>query len=150
MRYYIGVTTENDRTSLTHSPKGTTWKNHKYLRKEGGRYVYSEGKTTKLSSMKKRKNSNSTGEMVGDSQHGGYLPDTIPKKVKKKECYPEGSRLYLRQNPFSYLWRYYSEKRNHTKQTVEQSDCFRKRCSGQVGKCKEKEEKETNAQLRQW
>lgn len=90
MRYYIGVTTENDRTSLTHSPKGTTWKNHKYLRKEGGRYIYSEGKNAKPESMKKRKNKDSTGEMVGDSQRGGYLPDTIPKKTKKKNAVQKG------------------------------------------------------------
>lgn len=28
------------RNSLMHSPKGTTWKNHKYIKKENGRYIY--------------------------------------------------------------------------------------------------------------
>lgn len=30
------------RNSLIHSPKGTTWKNHKYIRKEEKRYIYRE------------------------------------------------------------------------------------------------------------
>lgn len=30
------------RNSLIHSPKGTTWKNHKYIRKEEKRYIYKE------------------------------------------------------------------------------------------------------------
>lgn len=30
------------RNSLIHSPKGTTWKNHKYLIKDGNRYIYKE------------------------------------------------------------------------------------------------------------
>ena len=29
---------------LEHSKKGTTWKNHKYLRKEGKRYFYKENR----------------------------------------------------------------------------------------------------------
>lgn len=29
------------RNSLIHSPKGTTWKDHKYIKKENGRYIYS-------------------------------------------------------------------------------------------------------------
>lgn len=28
------------RNSLIHSPKGTTWKNHKYIKKIDGRYIY--------------------------------------------------------------------------------------------------------------
>lgn len=28
------------RNSLIHSPKGTTWKDHKYIKKENGRYIY--------------------------------------------------------------------------------------------------------------
>lgn len=27
-------------TTLEHSIKGSTWKNHKYIRKEGDRYIY--------------------------------------------------------------------------------------------------------------
>lgn len=30
------------RNSLIHSPKGTTWKDHKYIRKENKRYIYKE------------------------------------------------------------------------------------------------------------
>lgn len=30
------------RNSLMHSPKGTTWKKHKYIRKEEKRYIYKE------------------------------------------------------------------------------------------------------------
>lgn len=30
------------RNSLMHSPKGTTWKNHKYIRKDGKTYIYKE------------------------------------------------------------------------------------------------------------
>lgn len=30
------------RNSLIHSPKGTTWKKHKYIRKEEKRYIYKE------------------------------------------------------------------------------------------------------------
>lgn len=34
------MVTYNDYWILCHSFKGTTWKNHKYIRKEGGRYIY--------------------------------------------------------------------------------------------------------------
>lgn len=35
----FGLTYNN---SFAHSPKGTTWKDHKYLKKDGGRYIYRE------------------------------------------------------------------------------------------------------------
>lgn len=31
---------KNQRNDLQHSPKGTTWKKHKYIKKVNGRYVY--------------------------------------------------------------------------------------------------------------
>lgn len=33
--------------SLMHSPKGTTWKNHKYIKKVDGRYIYNLKDTAK-------------------------------------------------------------------------------------------------------
>lgn len=32
------------RNSLMHSPKGTTWKDHKYIKKIDGKYIYKEAK----------------------------------------------------------------------------------------------------------
>ena len=38
MVYTLGFTKDY----LAHSAKGTTWKDHKYIRKENGRYIYDE------------------------------------------------------------------------------------------------------------
>lgn len=40
------------RNSLMHSPKGTTWKDHKYIKIENGRYIYETAKN-KISRLSK-------------------------------------------------------------------------------------------------
>lgn len=42
------------RNSLMHSPKGTTWKNHKYIRKDGKTYIYKERNMTPTAEDKVR------------------------------------------------------------------------------------------------
>lgn len=48
---------QNDfRDYLEHSVKGQTWKNHKYIRKENGRYIYPEDVRVNDSSLRNRRN----------------------------------------------------------------------------------------------
>lgn len=49
------------RTELSHSSKGSSWKDHKYIRKEGNKYIYAD--SPENSSDQENKNQTSTEEV---------------------------------------------------------------------------------------
>lgn len=59
-----------DVNDLLHSPKGTTWKDHKYIKKENGRYIYPGQKTGASVSM------------VGELNYPKYIGGTIRYESK--------------------------------------------------------------------
>ena len=56
--------------SLFHSAKGTTWKKHKYVRKEGDRYIYPEDlKTLSLTKETKQDTAAERARKGGESAY---------------------------------------------------------------------------------
>ena len=75
---------QNDfRDYLEHSAKGQTWKDHKYIRKENGRYIYPEdvGKTYKTYNYLKNRN-------------GGYeRPESLSDAIDNAQKFSKDARF---------------------------------------------------------
>ena len=61
---------------LAHSAKGTTWKNHKYIKKEGDRYIYEA--TSKMTSAAKN-----VGKMAKEKQEHDDRVNELKDKLKE-------------------------------------------------------------------
>lgn len=79
---------------IMHSSKGSTWKNHKYIRKEGNRYIYKESKGSSKSN-----NAKST---VYNDEDVVYYDDrgaiTMDKTKATKAVHPDGSTEKVNKN----------------------------------------------------
>lgn len=75
---------EMSRNDLIHSAKGTTWKDHKYIKKENGRYFYTN------------KGSKRTEEMAQDKLRKLGVSERNLGKVYNRlmKDYPDGENLF--------------------------------------------------------
>ena len=70
---------------LMHSTKGTSWKKHKYIRKEGDRYIYKEDD---LSGAAQRMNTYSTAKDEDMDEHGIKKDSRLGKDLKSIDNNP--------------------------------------------------------------
>lgn len=85
---------------LIHSAKGTTWTNHKYIRKEGKRYIYKEESDSKRESRKNgegaTENKKSPQEILNDLKKSGkYTAEELARfgKMTAEELSRIGSSV---------------------------------------------------------
>lgn len=67
---------------LQHSPKGTTWKDHKYIKKVNGRYVYPDVKISGSNKKMKAQPAIYQDSFPEDFSVGGRLRDEFHPKIE--------------------------------------------------------------------
>ncbi len=75
---------ETWREELYHSAKGSTWKNHKYIRKDGKKYIYKETQEIDGVTWDKYVNPD-TGETIQKNAGFKYDPERYDRKELAKD-----------------------------------------------------------------
>lgn len=63
---------ESQRNDLQHSPKGTTWKDHKYIKKENGKYIYPNESSFDIDKFNKETEKNKQEYLDAVNQKGEF------------------------------------------------------------------------------